>query len=263
ALDLRGPVDRRQRHQHLHGRAIGIGDDAAFGVLRDRVRVDLAHHQRHIVYVTEFGSVVDHHRTGRSRARRVLAADLAARGEERDVDARETVIGEIFHRQRFAIELDHAAGRAFARQRNQFSCRKFALGQDRKQGFADRTGGADNRDVVTGFLAHYRNRRSGKQALANYRWSLPVILGNTSPTSSHCARWRSAWSINTNATIASAIGTARMPTQGSCRPLLRICTSSPARFTLWPGFRMLDVGFSAIEASTSCPLEIPPSMPPA
>ena len=39
-------------------------------------------------------------------------------------------------------------------------------------------------------------------------------------TSPFCARWRSAWSITTSASIASAIGVARMPTQGSWRPLV-------------------------------------------
>ena len=35
-----------------------------------------------------------------------------------------------------------------------------------------------------------------------------------------CARWRSAWSASTMAIIASPTGTARMPTQGSWRPLV-------------------------------------------
>ena len=40
------------------------------------------------------------------------------------------------------------------------------------------------------------------------------MRGVTSPTSPHCARWRSAWSISTSASIASQIGTARMPDDG-------------------------------------------------
>ena len=41
------------------------------------------------------------------------------------------------------------------------------------------------------------------------------MRGAMTTTSPYCARWRSAWSISTSASIASAIGVARMPTQGS------------------------------------------------
>lgn len=39
--------------------------------------------------------------------------------------------------------------------------------------------------------------------------------GGPSAHAPHCARWRSAWSINTSANRASTMGVARMPTQGS------------------------------------------------
>jgi hypothetical protein len=41
------------------------------------------------------------------------------------------------------------------------------------------------------------------------------IASTGSTTSPHCARCRSAWSISTRASMASAMGVARMPTQGS------------------------------------------------
>ena len=42
-----------------------------------------------------------------------------------------------------------------------------------------------------------------------------------------CPRWCKKWSARTQAIIASPTGTARMPTQGSCRPLVTISVSSP------------------------------------
>ena len=89
------------------------------------------------------------------------------------------------------------------------------------------------------------------------------MRGATSPTSPHCARWRSAWSISTSASIASQIGVARMPTQGSWRPVVTTSTALPSTSTLRAGRRRLEVGLNAIDTMTSWPVEMPPSMPPA
>ena len=48
-----------------------------------------------------------------------------------------------------------------------------------------------------------------------------LYRGTASHYPPHCARWRSRWSASVSATIASATGTARMATQGSCRPFGR------------------------------------------
>ena len=65
------------------------------------------------------------------------------------------------------------------------------------------------------------------------------------------------------ASIASPIGTARMPTQGSCRPLVDMSISAPALLIVRRGLRIDDVGFTAKRATTGWPLEMPPRMPPA
>ena len=69
--------------------------------------------------------------------------------------------------------------------------------------------------------------------------------------------------MSTRATIASAMGVARSPTQGSCRPVVTTSTGSPARSMLRPGRRRLEVGLRAMLATTSCPVEMPPRIPPA
>src|SRR5206468_4276441 len=89
---------------------------------------------------------------------------------------------------------------------------------------------------------------------------MALIGGLTSP---HCARWRSAWSISTQASIASAIGVARIPTQGSWRPVVWTVVGLPLRSIERRGTRMLEVGLSAMLTRTSCPLEMPPRVPPA
>ncbi len=48
ALDARLVVQRLERHHELRGRAVGVGDDALLAEARDRVGIDLRHHQRHV-----------------------------------------------------------------------------------------------------------------------------------------------------------------------------------------------------------------------
>ena len=67
----------------------------------------------------------------------------------------------------------------------------------------------------------------------------------------------------TKLAIASAIGTARRPTQGSCLPVTSISTSSPFVLRLCPLALMLLVGLIRNSISIESPLEIPPRIPPA
>ena len=48
ALDRRQIMQRLERHDHLDGRAVGIGDDVALAKVGDGMRVDLGHDQRHL-----------------------------------------------------------------------------------------------------------------------------------------------------------------------------------------------------------------------
>ena len=45
------------------------------------------------------------------------------------------------------------------------------------------------------------------------------------------------------------MGTARIPTQGSCLPLVTMSADSPAKSTVLPLTPILEVGFKAIEAT--------------
>ena len=76
-------------------------------------------------------------------------------------------------------------------------------------------------------------------------------------------RWRRKASARTQAVIASTTGTARMPTQGSWRPVVRTSISSPASLIERRGVRIEEVGLKATRATTLWPVEMPPSMPPA
>src|SRR5471030_1870419 len=90
----------------------------------------------------------------------------------------------------------------------------------------------------------------------------PGITGASTLTPAFCARCRNAWSISTSASIASAIGVARMPTQGSCRPWVSMVAGRPCKSMVRRGLRMLDVGLIAIDTVIGCTLEMPPSTPP-
>src|SRR5882724_2317050 len=79
----------------------------------------------------------------------------------------------------------------------------------------------------------------------------------------HCPRCRSRWSARTTASIASPTGTARIPTQGSCRPLVTTSMFSPCLVTPLRGVGIELVGFTANRTTMSWPVEMPPRMPPA
>src|SRR5690606_15258959 len=146
--------------QHLHGRAVRVGDDAARAVLR-RLRVYLADHQRHVVVVTEGRGVVDHHCTGGGELRRVFLGHAAAGGEQGDVHAGRVEGGQVAHLDLTAGKGDVAAGGALGSQGDQLGDREVALGQDGQHGLADRDGGADDGDGETTFcVAHWASRDS-------------------------------------------------------------------------------------------------------
>ena len=54
-----------------------------------------------------------------------------------------------------------------------------------------------------------------------------------------------------------------MPTHGSCLPLTEIVVFFPNLSTVFLFFKIDEVGFTAKEIIISCPLEIPPRIPPA
>ena len=54
-----------------------------------------------------------------------------------------------------------------------------------------------------------------------------------------------------------------MPTQGSCRPLTEIVVFFPNLSIVFLVVKIDEVGLTANETSISCPVEIPPRIPPA
>jgi hypothetical protein len=172
---MRRAMDRRERDEHLHRRAVRVGDDAVLLVAGDRVRIDLGDDQRNVVAIAELRGVVDDDRAGLRRARRVLARDRRAGGEERDVDAVEIVIGEILHRDLAVAERHLAARRALARQRHEFADREIAFLEDRQHHLADRAGRADHRHVVGLVLVHcfsrFVNVERNRAACRRARWA--------------------------------------------------------------------------------------------
>ena len=71
APDARNVMQRLQRHHHLHGGAIRIGDDVAPGIAGQGLRVYLGHDERHIRVHAELRGVVDDDGARRRRLGRV------------------------------------------------------------------------------------------------------------------------------------------------------------------------------------------------
>ena len=129
-LDSNGVVDGLQGDQHLDGRAVRVGDDAAVAVVGDLRRVDLGHDERDVVLVAELGGVVDHDATRGGRLRRVDRRHAGPRGEQADLRAGEVELGQVTDRNVAALKPDRLAGRAAARQGVELAHRELALLQD-------------------------------------------------------------------------------------------------------------------------------------
>ena len=77
-----------------------------------------------------------------------------------------------------------------------------------------------------------------------------------------CASCIMIWSTNIIAIIASAIGTALIPTQGSCLPFVTIFVFLFSTSTEFFSINIELVGFTAKLATIGWPVEIPPIIPP-
>src|SRR6185312_2204394 len=249
-------VDGFQRHHHLDGAAVGVGDDVARLVSGKRCGVHLRHHQGHIVVIAEARGVVDDDAARGAGLGRIFLRDGGTGGEEADLRLPEVEVAELAHRELAVAEAHLAARRAFAGERIDLAHRELALGQDLQHGFAHGTGRTYHGNIeslhsVSCIRGLSRAQRAGGMGLSG------------GVTSAFWARCRKAWSMSVSASMASAIGTARIPTTGSWRPCTLTSADSPRRSTVLPSSRMLEAGLMARLTTMSWPVEMPPRMPPA
>ena len=147
ALDPSLVVERLQRHDHLHRRAVRVGDDPA--VLGERLGVDLADDERNVVLHAPARGVVDHDCARIREPGCPLAGGGAAGGEQREVEALDRLVVQALHDQA-ALEL--APDRARGGERDDLARRERALTQQCQHQRADLSGGADDGDSIS--LAH-------------------------------------------------------------------------------------------------------------
>ena len=85
-------MQRVQRHEGDGRGAIGVGDDAL--VLLDVGGIDFRHDERHRFVHAEGAGVIHDHATGLGGDGCEFLGDAAARAEQRNVNARERILGE-------------------------------------------------------------------------------------------------------------------------------------------------------------------------
>ena len=125
--------------------AVRIGDDAL--VLADVVAVHLGHHQRHVFLHPPRRAVVDHQCAGFRRDRAIHQRDVAASGEQGDVDALERGLAKLFHLERAAVvRHGHALG-PLGREGDDAFDRKLPLREDAQHLVADHPGRAYDSNV--------------------------------------------------------------------------------------------------------------------
>ena len=135
-------MQRIQRHERDGRGAIWIGDDAF--VFLHIGSVDFRHDERDTVVLTERAGIVHHHTTGFGCDGRKLPRNVAARAEQRDVDARERILGQFGDRDVCATKFERLAHRTGGRKQGEFAHGKIALLQRLDHFDADCTRRADN-----------------------------------------------------------------------------------------------------------------------
>ncbi len=98
-LDVRQLLDGFQRHHHQNRRAVRVRDDTPR--THERIlRIDLRHHQRHLLVHPERAGIVDHHRSVLRDGLRILPGGVPSCRDKGEVDALEIVVMlQQFHRQ--------------------------------------------------------------------------------------------------------------------------------------------------------------------
>ena len=82
ATDAYLVVQGLERHQHLDGGAVGVGDDVAVAKIGQRVRVHFRNDQGNVLVVAEAGGVVDDDAAVLGGDGRPFGRDLGTGGEE-------------------------------------------------------------------------------------------------------------------------------------------------------------------------------------
>ena len=149
ALEARLGVQHLEHRHRGHGGAVRVRDDA-LARLADRVRVDLADHERTSGSMRQALELSMTCAPASAKRGRVRAAAGRAGGEERDVDAGGVGGLDILDDHGLARELDGGAGRAGGREQAQLADREGALGEDLAHDGADLAGGADDGDGESG-----------------------------------------------------------------------------------------------------------------
>ena len=146
-------VQRLQRHHHLNGGAVRVGDDVAAAELRPKLRqrlgVHLRYHQRNVGLHAELAGVVDHHAAGGGGARRMHGGDRRAGREQPDVPAAKIERVQVADGEHLLLAERHllTGGPARGDSRHLVGG-KVALRQGLQHLASDRPGGSDDCDPV-------------------------------------------------------------------------------------------------------------------
>jgi hypothetical protein len=151
-------VQRGNRHDHRHGRAVGVGDDAARAAAQ-RFLVDLGDDQRHVLLHPERRRVVHHGHAAGHRDRRPLQRDVVGDVEHRHVHAVEDVRGQLADRQLLAAAAEGPSGRARGGDQPDLAPDVAPRRQQLAHNGADRAGGSDHGE--RGLLRHQGSHFSG------------------------------------------------------------------------------------------------------
>ena len=149
AFDPRAVVQRLQRHDHLRGRTVGVGDDLALDGQLDVLGVHFGDDQRDVGIVAIKRRVINDIAARFGGDGRVFLGGVRPDGKQRNVPTREIERIEILRLECLVAKADLRAQRFAAGQSGDFIHRKLALCQDVQHFVAHVSSGANDDDAIT------------------------------------------------------------------------------------------------------------------
>ena len=147
-------MKRRNSHQANDSRTIRVRDNRTLPQLNipHCIRINFRNHQRHILIHPKSRAIIHHNGpTFRGNWPQFLT-NTPTGTEQRDVDAGEGVLGELFHDVFDALEGEFFAGGALGGEHFDGGVREVAVGEDGEEFLADGAGDADDGDGGGVFL---------------------------------------------------------------------------------------------------------------
>ncbi len=153
SFDLIFGVDGMERHHHLDGGTVGVGNDVFVPKQSHRIRIHFGYHKRHFRVHAPCAGVVHHHTPGFRCDRGKRFTDISACGKQGQVIAFERILFHLFNRYPLPGKGQFGSGRPARGQQSDIVDGKILLFQAGEHLLAHSPGCARNH-YINSFVRH-------------------------------------------------------------------------------------------------------------